>query len=112
MEVFPMERLIDFANGFSDTDRYWWPILRLRPDKDEKMTNSLVGILALFYGLTGSVSLYLLLKAISRIDGFLSLLVLSIAFVVGGFILYRVTFAYSWNRRAGNPQADTGRGQE
>ena len=104
-----MDRLIDFANGLSDTDRYWWPMLRLRPDKDEKMTNSLVGLLALIYGLTGSVSLYLLLILVGRIDGFLSMLILSIAFVVGGFILYRITFGYAWNHRANNLQAEGGR---
>jgi glucose uptake protein GlcU len=107
-----MDRLIEFANNFSDTDRNWWPILRLRPGKDEKMTNSLVGMLALFYGLTGSVSLYLLLKALGRIEGFSALLILSIVFVVGGFILYRVSFAYSWNRRADTLQADASSYQE
>ena len=56
-----MEKLIDFANGLTDMDKTWFPILFLRPEKDEKMTNSLVGILALFYGLTGSISLYLIL---------------------------------------------------
>jgi hypothetical protein len=102
-----MDRLIDFTNGLSDTDRYWWPMLRLRPDKDKKMTNSSVGLLALIYGLSGSISLYLLLKLIGRIDSFLSLLVLSVVFVVGGFILYRVTFAYAWNHRASNLQAES-----
>ena len=107
-----MDRLIDIANNFSDTDRNWWPILRLRPEKDEKMTNSLVGLLALFYGLTGSISFYLLLKAIGRIEGFSTLLILSIIFVAGGFILYRVSFAHSWNHRADNLQADARRHQE
>jgi len=101
-----MDRLIDFCNDLSDTDRYWWPTLRLRPDKDEKMTNSLVGVLVLIYGLTGSVSLYLLLILVGGIDGLSGLLVLSIAFVVGGFILYRITFGYSWNHRANNLQAE------
>ena len=100
-----MDRLIDFCNGLSDTDRYWWPMLRLRPDKDEKLTNSLVGLLALIYGLSGSVSLYLLLLLVGSIEGLSGLLILSIIFVVGGFVLYRITFGYAWNHRANNLQA-------
>jgi len=95
-----MEKIVDLANGFTDRDRNWWPILFLRPDQNEKMTNVLVGKLALFYGLTGGISLYLLLLFLGRLSGLLELIVLSIVFVVGIFIVYRVTFALCWNYRA------------
>ena len=95
-----MEKILDLANGFTDRDRNWWPILFLRPDQNEKMTNALVGKLAIFYGLTGGISLYLFLLFLGRLSGLLELVVLSIVFVAGVFILYRVTFAVCWNDRA------------
>ncbi len=95
-----MEKIVDLANSFTDRDRNWWPILFLRPDQNEKMNNALVGKLAIFYGLTGGVSLYLLLKFMGRLSGLLDMVALSIAFVVGVFIFYRVTFAVCWNYRA------------
>ena len=95
-----MEKILDLANSFTDRDRNWWPILFLRPAQNEKMTNALVGKLALFYGLSGGISLYLFLLFLGRLSGLLELLVLSIVFVAGVFILYRVTFAVCWNYRA------------
>jgi hypothetical protein len=105
MEAVLMEKIVDLANGFTDRDRNWWPILFLRPDQNEKMTNALVGKLALFYGLTGGISLYLFLKYLGRLSGLLDLVILSIVFVVGVFIFYRVTFAVCWNFRAERLQA-------
>ena len=101
-----MEKLIDIANGLTDMDKIWFPILFLRPKKDEKMTNSLVGILSVFYGMTGSISLYLILKYLGILSGILPLVILSIAFVVGVFIFYRAIFAFSWNSRAERLQAE------
>jgi hypothetical protein len=101
-----MERLIDFANGLTDMDKTWFPILFLRPEKDEKMTNSLVGILAIFYGMTGSISLYLILKYLGVLSGILPLVILSIALVAGVFIIYRLIFAFSWNSRTERLQAE------
>ena len=95
-----MEKIVDLANSFTDRDRNWWPILFLRPDQNEKMTNALVGKLAIFYGLTGGISLYLLLKFLGRLSGFLDMAILSIVFVAGVFIFYRITFAVCWNYRA------------
>ena len=101
-----MEKLINFANGLTDMDKTWFPILFLRPEKDEKMTNSLVGILALFYGMTGSISLYLILKYAGILSGILPLVILSIVLVVGAFISYRAIFAFSWNSRAETLKAE------
>ena len=103
-----MEKIIEIANGLTDMDKTWFPILFLRPKKDEKMTNSLVGILSIFYGLTGSISLYLILKYLDILTGILPLVILSIVFVVGVFIIYRVIFAFSWNSRAERLQAEQG----
>ena len=105
MEAVLMEKIVDLANSFTDRDRNWWPILFLRPDQNEKMTNALVGKLALFYGLSGGISLYLLLLFLSRLSGLLELVILSIGFVAGVFIAYRVTFALCWNYRAERLQA-------
>jgi hypothetical protein len=105
LEAVLMEKIVDLANSFTDRDMNWWPILFLRPDQNEKMTNALVGKLAVFYGLTGGISLYLLLKYLGRLSGLLDMVTLSIVFVVGVFIFYRVTFAVCWNYRAERLQA-------
>jgi hypothetical protein len=107
-EAVLMEKLIDIANGLTDMDKTWFPILFLRPKKDEKITNTLVGILSVFYGITGSISLYLILKFFGILSGILPLVILSIAFVVGVFIIYRAIFAFSWNSRAERLQAEQG----
>jgi hypothetical protein len=101
-----METMINLANSLNDMDKTWFPILFLRPKKDEKMTNTLVGILALYYGLSGSVSIYLLLIYLGKLSGILSLVILSFVFVVGAFITYRAIFAFSWNTRAERLQAE------
>lgn len=101
-----METMINLANSLNDMDKTWFPILFLRPKKDEKMTNTLVGILALYYGLSGSVSIYLLLIYLGKLSGILPLVILSIVFVVGAFITYRAIFAFSWNTRAERLQAE------
>jgi len=103
-----MEKLIELANSITDNDKTWFPILFLRPKKDEKMTNTLVGILSLFYGITGSISLYLILLYLDILSGFLPLVILSILFVIGVFIIYRGIFAFSWNSRAERLQAEQG----
>jgi len=87
-------------------DKTWFPILFLRPEKDEKMTNTLVGTLSIFYGMTGSISLYLILKYLGILSGILPLVILSIALVVGVFIIYRLIFAFSWNSRAETLKAE------
>jgi len=76
--------------------------------KDEEITNSLVGILAVFYGLTGSISLYLILKYLGILSGILLLVILSIVLIVGVYIIYRAIFASSWNSRAERLQAEQG----
>ncbi len=101
-----MEKLIDFANGLTDMDKTWFPILFLRPEKDEKMTNTMVAMVSVFYGMTGSISLYLILKYLGKLSGILPLVILSIALVVGVFIIYRLIFASSWNSRAERLQAE------
>jgi hypothetical protein len=101
-----MEKLIDFVNGLIDMDKTWFPILFLRPEKDEKMTNTMVGILSVFYGMTGSISLYLILKYLGILSGILPLVILSIALVLGVFIIYYLIFAFSWNSRAERLQAE------
>ena len=101
-----MEKFINYANALTDMDKTWFPILFLRPEKDEKMTNSLVGILALYYGLTGSISLYLLLKYAGILSGVLPLVIMSFVLVVGAFVGYRAIFAFSWNSRAETLKAE------
>lgn len=101
-----MKKLVDFTNGLTDMDKIWWPILFLRPEKDKKMSNSLVGILSVYYGLSVSISLFFLLKLLDVPAGILTLVVLSIVFIIGVFIGYRVIFAYSWNTRAEKLQAE------
>ena len=94
------EKIVEFVNHQTDIDRYWFPILFLRPKRNEKMTNKLVAILAVFYGGTGGISLFILLRIMGLMSGFQALLVLTVAFVVGFFIVFRLIVAVCWNYRA------------
>jgi len=92
-------------NRLTDIDGGWWPFLRLRPARHERMDNRCLLKMALHFG-----PLYGLLVFVWYVFvGFVTLSVqwalvcvlVSIAFF---FIAYKFTFAIFWNRRAGRLQ--------
>jgi hypothetical protein len=88
------------VNLFSDMDREWWPFLFLRPAPHERMGSARVALLATLYG--GFVGM--LANALLAVSGTsgprLGVLVFPLWTIGAFFVVYRMTFAYFWNRRA------------
>ena len=92
-----MNKLVDVLNWLSDQDWEWWPLVGLRPPKDEDISNLLVLRLTPFFGTLSGL-------AIAGVAGHLRspphlLLDLVIGWVAF-FVLYRASFAPAWNARA------------
>ena len=96
-----MNKLEDFMNALTDMDWGWWPVVSLRPKKHEDIDNRvLLQISPIFGSVLGLILLYLReIRHGATFD-----LVVLFAYLLFGvitfFILYKVTFAYFWNRRA------------
>lgn len=101
-----MRWLEDFMNNLTDKDWGWWPYVSLRPDKDEEMDNKFLLRLTLYYTpVMGTIYVFtLLLMPQNRLFGIesriLSISVAMILMMVFFFIAYRLTFAFTWNKRA------------
>lgn len=96
-----MRKLEDTMNWLTDMDWGWWPIVSLRPPKDRDIDNKVLLRISLVAG-TGMGLLVFLTMAAGRTlpvtpQYFIAFIVLGIAVF---FVLYKVTFAYCWNRRA------------
>jgi hypothetical protein len=95
-----------FMNALTDKDSGWWPFLRLRPRKDQMMTTLMVAKFSCYFGpFYGGVLYVLLALKDGRI--LFSGAAFSIAlFTLLFFVLYRITFAYFWNKRAKRLQSE------
>jgi hypothetical protein len=88
-----------FLNILSDLDAAWWPFLYLRPPKDRPITTVLVAFLAILYGMFAGM----LTNAIAALAGaarHLNPLILPLGAMGAFFLVFRLTFAIAWNRRA------------
>ena len=96
-----MSRLDAFLNRLADTDFGWWPFLRLRPARHERMGTRCLLRMSLHYGALMGAVIY----AWYVFVGFLPLSPIWPIACVGAsvaffFIVVRSTFAIAWNRRA------------
>lgn len=88
------------ANLISDTDREWWPFLFLRPEMHAPLATPRVLLLAILYAAPACLAAAVLGSVLGDRVG-PSDLWRVVACVAGGFfVLYRLTFAFFWNRRA------------
>ncbi len=96
-----MQFLEDLFNSIADIDWTWWPLLSLRPAKDQKIHNLPVLKLTAFFGTFTGGCLFgigLILNKIYFSPWNLLYLVAvfsALFFAYGKFVL-----AYFWNRRA------------
>jgi hypothetical protein len=95
-----VDELEGFANEMSDRDADWWPFLALRPDKDARMSTPRVALLAILYGsMLGAI--FQLIAALARWPWAVTQpLATPIVLSAVLFVVYRLTFAWAWNRRA------------
>ena len=95
-----MDQIEDFMNKLTDMDSGWFPVLFLRPTKDKDIDNMILLKLSLVFGSAIGV---ILLSLIFANGAGISLGNTTFSFLAGWvifFVLYKVTFAYFWNRRA------------
>jgi hypothetical protein len=95
-----VDKIENFMNVLTDMDWGWWPALFLRPQKDKDIDNSILLKMSLVFG--SIVGLFYSLIAYLRSSS-LTFGVLIFSFLSGWvlfFVVYKVTFAYFWNRRA------------
>ncbi len=94
-----IDQIENFMNALTDMDWGWWPVLFLRPAKDKDIDNVILLKMSLVFGsIVGaffSLLIFLRSRAIT-LDVLLFALLGWLLFFVG----YKITFAYSWNRRA------------
>jgi hypothetical protein len=96
-----MRQIEDFMNWLTDMDWGWWPFVSLRPPRDRDMDNRfLLKLSPLVGGITTLIFLvYLNLQhrtsfTVARVAA------IFLSFSVACFVIYKLTFAYFWNRRA------------
>jgi hypothetical protein len=113
MRIFLRERadeLEQLLNWVNDQDGQWWPFVFLRPDPTKRMGSLRVAALStlfgVFFGVLANVVLVATTNAsTARPNG----LVFPMFTTLGFFVVYRATFAYSWNRRAARLAAESTR---
>lgn len=95
-----IDQIENFMNKLTDMDSGWFPVLFLRPAKDEDIDNMVLLKLSLVFG--SAIGIILLWLEFTRGTGIsLSSVVFSaLSGWILFFVLYKFTFAYFWNRRA------------
>ncbi|MEQ2008188.1 MAG: hypothetical protein ABMA26_15430 [Limisphaerales bacterium] len=97
-----MRKLEDLMNWMTDMDWGWWPVLSMRPPKDGDMDNRVLLKISPIFGSVAGLILYFLRPPPFGVEFKLEVMAF---FVLAGWVafyaLYKVTFAYFWNCRAG-----------
>jgi hypothetical protein len=104
------DELEQMLNWVSDQDRQWWPFVFLRPEPQKRMSSLRVGafslLLGVFFGMLANIAVALTASPFAtRPDPAVFPLGTALAF----FVFFRLTFAYSWNRRAARLSGTTAR---
>jgi len=95
-----MRPLEDFMNSLTDMDWGWWPVLFLRPPKDKDIDNIVLLKMTSFFGpVTGLLVFLVRLKRMASVTAAGIALHVLLGCVLF-FLMYKVTFAVFWNRRA------------
>jgi len=95
------DELEGMLNWVSDQDREWWPFLFLRPAPEERMTSLRVGLFCALHGIFFGTLVNALIAITARGEAAqMSVVTLPALTTVCFFVLYRLTFARCWNRRA------------
>ncbi len=90
----------EFFNSLSDMDSGWWPFLFMRPSSPEtRMGNRRVAQIAALYGIFAAMFANAVI-ALSGESARVSVLTFPLLTTFVFFVLFRFTFAWSWNARA------------
>jgi hypothetical protein len=94
-----MPRIEAVSNWLADLDWTWWPLLSLRPAKDESITHRVVARATAFFGPVAALLVAALLWLVGerRVGVLLSC---SVPMVLVFYVVMRGVTARYWNRRA------------
>lgn len=97
----PME---NFSNWLTDMDWGWWPVLHLRPQKNQDIDNRVLAKITPYFGSGAGLIIFFLggVSSYSVSNFILSLLIGWVAF----FLVYKITCATAWNKRAARLRAE------
>jgi hypothetical protein len=96
-----MRRFENFMNWLTDMDWGWWPVVSLRPQKNQDIDNKVLLKLSLVFGsAVGLLAFFLQETRYRSAFSFVSLLIYLAAGMIAFFFGYKISFAYFWNRRA------------
>jgi hypothetical protein len=96
-----IDQIENFMNQLTDMDWGWWPVLFLRPAKDRDIDNVILLKLSMVFG--SSIGILFLLTVFLT-SGVMTWGIFLFCILLGWllfFVVYKITFAYFWNRRAG-----------
>lgn len=92
-----MKILFSFMNWLTDMDWGWWPLLKCRPPRDQKIDASVLMKITPFFGTVVGILIAVIRHQMKPPT---TLILWIIVGWVLFFILYRLTFAVAWNVRA------------
>ena len=95
-----IDQIENFMNKLTDMDSGWFPVLFLRPAKDEDIDNLVLLKLSLVFGSVIGVILLWLEFTKGKGIGLGSVVFSVLEGWILFFVLYKFTFAFFWNRRA------------
>ena len=99
--------LEEVVNLFSDMDREWWPFLFMRPAPHQRMTSVRVAALATLYGgFVGMLANVIVALTASAGSPRLGVHVFPLLTTACFFVVFRLTIAFFWNRRAARLAAE------
>ncbi len=93
-----IEKIIAALNWISDRDSLWWPLLKLRPKKNERYTRKSVFILSSIITIVSHATVILIRIYMGKDIPALSAILVTVGMFVC-VVLYQVVFAYCWNYR-------------
>ncbi|HSX59191.1 MAG TPA: hypothetical protein VLF18_03225 [Tahibacter sp.] len=98
-------RFEDRVNALSDLDWAWWPLLALRPRRDEPLSEARLFVIALVFGsVCAGFSILLMYLLFGEPLWLASASIAALTFVTF-YALARLTLFRCWNRRAARLRA-------
>jgi hypothetical protein len=95
-----IDRIENYMNSFTDRDWSWWPVLFLRPAKTQDIDNMIVWKLSFIFGPIIGVGWWATHVTNTGSKTLGSVLFFVLIACLFFFAIYKITFAYFWNRRA------------
>ncbi len=97
---YKMRPIENLSNWLTDMDWGWWPVLHLRPQKNQNINNRVLLKITPYFGSVSGVIIFF-----PGFVGHYSVISFTFSIIFGWiafFLVYKVTCAAAWNKRAAN----------